>query len=164
MKFLLPLLLLGAAEPAPKQGVEEIAAAFGAIADLPGEVSLAAASLGEGEPRYFLTQKAWLELATGEGSATPLELVARLDSIRAAGPLDALSGDPRLLSAAAARHPFLGYRRGSAPGAQSWSVLLRNRGGRWIGVAVIWNGDAAIVDEARLTAAVERLVLAMPDD
>ena len=162
MKFLLPLLLL-AAEPAPEPGVEEIAAAFGGIVELPGEVSLAAASLGKGEPQYFLTQKAWVELATGEGRATPWELVARLDAIRAAGTLDKLSGEPGPLRAVAARHPYFGYRRAAAPGAASMSVLLRNRSGRWIGLGVVWNGDPAVVDEARLAAAVERLVGAMPD-
>ena len=164
MKLLLPLLLLAAAEPSPKSGVEEVAAAFGAIVDLPGDVALAAASLGKGEPRYFLTQEAKRTLETGEGRATPLELVARLDSIRAAGDVAALADEPRLMRAAAARHPFFRTRRGSAPGAQSMSVLMRNRSGRWIGLAVIWNGDPAAVDETVLAAAVERLVLAMPDD
>ena len=163
MKFLLPLLVL-AAEPAPEGEAGEIATAFGEIVALPGEVSLAAASLGEGEPRFFLTQKAWVELATGEGRANPRELVAKLDPLRAERGLDALTGEPARLRAADVRHPFVRYRRSAGRGALAVSVLLRNRSGRWIGLAVIWNGDPAAMDEARLESAVERLVLAMPDD
>jgi hypothetical protein len=161
---LLPLLLLAAAEPSQQPKPEEVAEAYAAVVELPGEVSLAAAVLGDGEPRTFLTNGAWVALDTGGGKATPLELLAKLDAMRAGGALKAMTDVPPSLRAAAAKHPFYGFRRGAGPGAASMGVLLKNRSGRWLGFAVIWNGEAAVVDEARLAAALERLILLMPDE
>jgi hypothetical protein len=167
VKWLLPLLalLLGAAaEPSEQFRPEEVAQAYAAIVELPGEVSLAAATFGDGGPRTFLTKRDWIALETGEGRATPRELLAKLDAMRTAGTLEPMAEVPPALRTAAAKHPVYAYRRSAAAGAASISVLLKNRSGRWLGFAVIWNGDAAAVDEARLAAGLERLILLMPHE
>lgn len=166
MKLILPLLLLllAAAEPSPQPRPEDVAQAYAAVVGLPGEVSLAAAVLGDGEPHAFLTKRAWVALETGEGKASPLELLAKLDVVRAGGAPKPMADMPPFLRAAATNHPVYAYRSSAGPGAVSMSVLMKNRSGRWLGFAVIWNGDAPIVDEARLAVAVERLILLMPNE
>lgn len=166
MKPLLPLLsllLLAGANPVPEPRPEDVAQAYASVVELPGEVSLAVAVLGDGEPRTFLTKRAWVALETGEGKATPLELLAQLDAMRAGAAPKAPTDLPPFLRAASATHPVYAYRRSAGPGAVSMSVLLKNQSGRWLGFAVVWNGEAAVVDEARLAAAVERLILLMPN-
>ena len=163
---LAPLLLalaLGGGTAMPAAAAEptaqEIGYAFAAVVGLPGEVSLAAASLAKTEPRFFLTQRMWRELETGNGTASPEHLVGEIAAAWKEG--RKLSSDPGPFRAQAARFRYFGYAGASAQGAQSMRFLLRNKRGRWIAFVVIWNGEAA--DEAGLALPVGRLLALMAE-
>jgi hypothetical protein len=161
MRPLLPLLLLlgAAAASAPAAAApiqaEEIGAAFEAIVDLPGDVSLAAALVDEDEPRYFLTQESERALALG----SPADAVRRLASVRKSGherALAVLAAGSWPYGATSGRYDFFGAEETFQPGAAALSFLLKNRSGRWIAVSVVWEGASATPDALR--PSVERLL------
>ena len=150
----------GAAGPASAQpGAQEVGNAFAGIVALPGDVSLAAASLGEGKPRFFLTEKMWRELETGDGTDSPEQMVGQIDAARKAG--RKLRAAPGPFRAQATRFSHFAYAAASASGAQSMRFLLRNKRGRWIALVVIWNGEKA--NEAGLAVPVARLLALMAE-
>jgi hypothetical protein len=105
---------------------EEVGAAFARVVDLPGEVSLAAALIERGGPRFFLTQKAERSMPTGPKGevASPRELVTRVHARRQSN-----------LS--------IVHTGAASPGAVSKIWRIRSREGRLILVAAVWNGKAA---------------------
>jgi len=101
---------------------------------------------------------------TAEWFASPADLVRTLDWLRRSGDrtaLDILAINPGLGRAAAQGFDYFGFKGGSEPGVINTSFLLRSREGRWIGLSVTWNNEAAPLDEGRFIALVGRLVALM---
>jgi hypothetical protein len=100
-------------------------------------------------------------IADAEWFASPADLVRTLDWLRRSGDpvaLDLLAINPGLERSLAGNFAYFGYKGGSEPGVLSMSFLLRNREGRWLAVAAIWNNEAAPLDEAKFVALMSRLV------
>lgn len=158
---MIPLLAVAAPAMAEPRA-EAVGAAFARVVGLPGEVSLAAGLVGAGEPRFFLTEKAERPLLTAEGPRSPAELVRQLGTVRQSGKKEALkrlAGNECPGRNASQGYRYFGCESGSVPGAVSVSYLLRNRAGRWIALAIVWNGETA--EQGALAAAVEPLLRLM---
>jgi hypothetical protein len=48
------------------------------------------------------------------------------------------------------------YKGGNEPGVRSMAFLLESHGGQWFILAAVWNSDAAVTDEGRLSALLGR--------
>jgi hypothetical protein len=101
-----------------------------------------------------------------EWFASPSDVVRTLDWLRRSGDSAALAilainpGLPELR----ARFDYVGFKGGSESGVLNLSYLLRRKDGVWMAFSVSWNNAEAPVDEARLVAAVSRLLTLLSKD
>lgn len=85
----------------------------------------------------------WLRTATESGAAAPLRGVLAIN---------------RGLDISKELFPWVGFKGGSEPGVINLSFLLQSRDGSWYALSAGWNDPAENVDEARLTALVQRAI------